>query len=58
MKAEYLKAHPEWTDVELDVKVDHVSIYHTNVSIVVKPKISCIKLMIHIDNDKLDSKIG
>ena len=58
MKAAYIKEHPECTDVDLDVKVDHVSRYHINFTLVFKPKIICIKLRTYIDNDNLDSKIG
>ena len=58
MKAAYIKEHPECTDDDLDVKVDHVSRSHTNFTLVVKPKISGIKINAYIDNDKVDSEIG
>lgn len=58
MKAAYLKEHPECTDDDLDVIVDHVSRYHTNFTLVVKPKISGITIRTYIDNDKVDSEIG
>lgn len=58
MKDLYLQAHPECTDDDLDVKVEYLSRYHTNFTLVVKPKISGITIRTYIDNDKVDSKIG
>jgi hypothetical protein len=57
MKAAYLKEHPECTDDDLDVKVDHVSRSHTNFTLVVKPKISGIKINVYIDHKEHEEDV-
>lgn len=57
MKAAYLKEHPECTDDDIDVIVDHVSRSHINSTLVVKPKISGIKINAYIDHKEDEDAI-
>lgn len=57
MKETYLQAHPECTDDDLDVKVEYLSRYHTNFTLVVKPKISHIKVNTYIDHKEDEEAI-
>ena len=51
MNAAYIEEHPGCTDDDLDVVVEHISRYHTNFTLVVKPKISSyIKVNTYIDH--------
>jgi hypothetical protein len=50
MKDAYIEEHPGCTDDDLDVVVEHVSRYLTNVKLVVKPKVSYIKINTYIDH--------
>ena len=54
MKAAYIKEHPECTDDDVDVIVDHVSRYCTNFKLVPKPKVTMthIKLQVTVDPPK------
>ena len=54
MKDAYIEEHPDYTDDEIDVIVEHVSRYCTNYKLVPKPKVTMthIKIQVTVDPPK------
>ena len=54
MKDAYIEEHPDYTDDDIDVIVEHVSRYCTNFKLVPKPKVNMthIKIQVTVDPPK------